>query len=215
MAAVHIRAAETFRALLEDHARAVLGYALRRTHDPADAADAVAETFLVVWRRLEDAPFGRETRPWLFGVARRTLANQRRVRRAGRRWANAYGARWNASFRSAGVRLTGGESGEQAWAAAALHVANTAPRLLIDAPGWKSLAPGWAHRRASRCHAEPRRLHAAPSLVAGCERRRVAVVNARQCRTARRPGDGCCRDGRRRASATGIRHAGARRRLRA
>jgi DNA-directed RNA polymerase specialized sigma24 family protein len=52
VAAVDIRAAETFRALFEGHARAVLGYALRRTDDPADAADAVAETFLVVRRRL-------------------------------------------------------------------------------------------------------------------------------------------------------------------
>src|SRR5262249_33967251 len=49
-----------------------------RVDDPADAADVVAETFLVAWRRLDDVPAGDETRPWLLGVARRVLANQRR-----------------------------------------------------------------------------------------------------------------------------------------
>jgi RNA polymerase sigma factor (sigma-70 family) len=36
----------------------------------------VAETFLTAWRRLGDVPA--EPRPWLLGVARRVLANQRR-----------------------------------------------------------------------------------------------------------------------------------------
>jgi RNA polymerase sigma-70 factor (ECF subfamily) len=39
--------------------------------------DAVAETMLVAWRRLEDLPAEREL-PWLYGTARRVLANQRR-----------------------------------------------------------------------------------------------------------------------------------------
>lgn len=54
---------------------AVRGYALRRT-SPDAAQDVVAETFLVAWRRLEDVPD--DALPWLFGVARRVLANQRR-----------------------------------------------------------------------------------------------------------------------------------------
>jgi RNA polymerase sigma-70 factor (ECF subfamily) len=67
-----------FRHLFDDHRRAVLGYALRRVADPADAADVLAETFLTAWRRLDDVPPDDETRPWLLGVARRVLANQRR-----------------------------------------------------------------------------------------------------------------------------------------
>ena len=43
--------------------------------DPADAADVVAETFLVAWRRLDEAPPDDQARPWLFGVARRVLSN--------------------------------------------------------------------------------------------------------------------------------------------
>src|SRR6266508_1230171 len=69
-----------FEALYRENYGRVLGYALRRASAHA-AHDVVADTFLVAWRRLEHVP---ETPlPWLLGVARRTLANQRRA--AGRR----------------------------------------------------------------------------------------------------------------------------------
>ncbi len=48
----------------------LLGYALRRVEQPADAADIVAETFLIAWRRRAEMPGGHETRLWLYGVAR-------------------------------------------------------------------------------------------------------------------------------------------------
>ena len=67
-----------FRALFEAEARDVLGYALRRVEDREDAADVVAETFGVAWRRIDEVPAGVEGRLWLFGVARRVLSNQRR-----------------------------------------------------------------------------------------------------------------------------------------
>jgi RNA polymerase sigma-70 factor (ECF subfamily) len=60
----------------------VSAYVLRRT-TPAEAEDVVAETFLVAWRRLDELPD--EPRPWLLGIARRVLANQRRA--TGRRHA--------------------------------------------------------------------------------------------------------------------------------
>ncbi len=69
-----------FERLYADHGRAVLAYALRRTSDPQDAADAVAETFFVAWRRLDEVPSG-AARLWLYGVARHVLANQRRSER--------------------------------------------------------------------------------------------------------------------------------------
>lgn len=65
----------TFTTLFENTHHALLAYAVRRVADPADAADVVAETFLVAWRRLPEVPPGDEARPWLFGVARRVLAN--------------------------------------------------------------------------------------------------------------------------------------------
>lgn len=67
-----------FRALYADHFDAVLGYALRRVSRPEDAADVTADTFLVAWRRLSHVPPEPQARPWLYGVARRVLANQRR-----------------------------------------------------------------------------------------------------------------------------------------
>src|SRR5918992_5175562 len=56
----------------------ILGYAVRRTESIEDAVDVVGETFLTAWRKLDEVPSGDQTRPWLYGVARRTLANQRR-----------------------------------------------------------------------------------------------------------------------------------------
>lgn len=70
--------ADRFRQAFDANARDVLGYALRRVEVAADAADVVAETFLVAWRRVQDMPAGTEARPWLFGVARGVLRNQRR-----------------------------------------------------------------------------------------------------------------------------------------
>lgn len=67
-----------FRRLYADHFDAVLAFALRRVDRPEDAADVAADTFLVAWRRLAHVPPAHETRPWLYGVARRVLANHRR-----------------------------------------------------------------------------------------------------------------------------------------
>ena len=55
----------------------MLGYAIRRTKDRAAAEEAVSETFLIAWRRLDAMPA--DALPWLLGVARKVLANQRRA----------------------------------------------------------------------------------------------------------------------------------------
>lgn len=57
---------------------AVVAYVLRRLPDRGDVADVVAETYLTLWRRFDDAPTGDSALPWIYGVARRTLANHRR-----------------------------------------------------------------------------------------------------------------------------------------
>jgi RNA polymerase sigma-70 factor, ECF subfamily len=71
---------ERFRSLYEANYHLILGYALRRA-EATDAADVAAETFTTAWRRLRDVPDGEEARLWLYGVARRVLANQRRAER--------------------------------------------------------------------------------------------------------------------------------------
>jgi RNA polymerase sigma factor (sigma-70 family) len=67
-----------FQAVYEAHYGAVAAYVRRRTTDRADAQDAVADTFTIAWRRLDEVPDGEAALAWLYGVARRVLANQRR-----------------------------------------------------------------------------------------------------------------------------------------
>ncbi|MGP3960919.1 RNA polymerase sigma factor [Nonomuraea sp. 3N208] len=59
----------------------ILGYAIRRCELPEDASDVVAETFAIAWRRIDDVPAGEEATLWLYGVARKALANHRRGER--------------------------------------------------------------------------------------------------------------------------------------
>jgi len=69
---------QRFETLYRANARSILAYALTRT-SREDAQDVVANTFLVAWRRFDavsDAPL-----PWLIGVARKVLADQRRSER--------------------------------------------------------------------------------------------------------------------------------------
>ena len=75
---------DRFRRVYERTFASLLAYALRRVEQPADAADVVAETFLVAWRRGRRMPDGDEATLWLYGVARRVLDNHHRggVRRA-------------------------------------------------------------------------------------------------------------------------------------
>src|ERR1700743_555243 len=70
-----------FEAVYTANHAPILGYALRRTTRPEDAADVLAETFLTAWRRLDEVPDGDGARLWLYGVARRVLANYYRGER--------------------------------------------------------------------------------------------------------------------------------------
>jgi RNA polymerase sigma-70 factor, ECF subfamily len=67
-----------FRRLFAEHYRDVLAYALRRCEERADAEDVVAGTFAVAWRRFADAPGDEFRLAWLYAIAARVLANQRR-----------------------------------------------------------------------------------------------------------------------------------------
>jgi len=71
---------DRFCALYEENYHRILGYALRRT-DSSEAADVVAETFTTAWRRLDAVPEGEGARLWLYGTARRVLANHHRAQR--------------------------------------------------------------------------------------------------------------------------------------
>lgn len=68
---------ERFERLFRSHYGDVVRYAVRRV-GPDAAQEVVAETFLVAWRRLEDVPD--RALPWLYGTARRVVANELRRR---------------------------------------------------------------------------------------------------------------------------------------
>ncbi|MDP1793704.1 MAG: sigma-70 family RNA polymerase sigma factor [Acidimicrobiales bacterium] len=77
---------DRFRALFDECFQPLHAYTRRRAH-PADVDDVVAEVLATAWRRLDEIPVGREL-PWVYGVARRALANHRRgITR--RRWLQA------------------------------------------------------------------------------------------------------------------------------
>jgi RNA polymerase sigma factor (sigma-70 family) len=69
-----------FRQLYAEHFDALLAYAVRRVDQPHEAADVVADVFVVAWRRVGGLPPGDEARLWLYGVARKVVFNQRRGR---------------------------------------------------------------------------------------------------------------------------------------
>ncbi|MFI6799968.1 RNA polymerase sigma factor [Streptosporangium canum] len=67
-----------FEAVYRETYDQIAAYAARRCDSPQDAADVVAETFTVAWRRVGELPPGQEARLWLYGVARKVLADHRR-----------------------------------------------------------------------------------------------------------------------------------------
>ena len=68
---------DVLRALVPD----LLAYFGRRLQDHEDAADALGETLLVLWRRRSRVPDDVEgTRQYAFGIARNVLASARRGR---------------------------------------------------------------------------------------------------------------------------------------
>ena len=80
---------ERFRSLYEGHYDVMRDYCLRRLPSD-DANDALAEIFMVAWRRLDSVPEGDQARLWFFGVARKVIStNQRGARRRVRLTARA------------------------------------------------------------------------------------------------------------------------------
>jgi RNA polymerase sigma factor (sigma-70 family) len=126
---------ERFRSLYEANYHLILGYALRRA-DAADAADVVAETFTTAWRRLRDVPEGEEARLWLYGVARRVLANQQRAARRRLRLAGRLRDESRAAPSSAAEPAVGRD------ARTAFSRLRREDRELLALTAWEGLDPG-------------------------------------------------------------------------
>lgn len=158
-----LAARERLTALYGSHGRAVLAYALRRAPTPEDAADVVAETFLVAWRRLGDVPEEPQARLWLYGVARRALLNQQRGTRRRERLAE----RLRVEARNTAAAAPAEERAERVLAGLARLRDDDRELLLLVA--WEDLSPADAARvleispvaARTRLHRARRRLRAA------------------------------------------------------
>ncbi len=66
---------QRFRVLYDRYVRSIEAYCTRRlAHDRVD--DAVAETFLVAWKRIDDVPDNDDALLWLFRVAYRVICHE-------------------------------------------------------------------------------------------------------------------------------------------
>ena len=124
-----------FEALFRATRAPLLGYLTRRA--PAeDAADLLADVYLVAWRRRADLPPGPERRLWLFGVARRLVADHHRS--AGVR-ADAVGA--VVPVEPCGERDARGDA-----VRAALETLGDLDRELVTLTTWEGLSTAEASR---------------------------------------------------------------------
>lgn len=152
-----------FGQLYREQGRAILGYALRRVDDPEDAADVVAETFLVAWRRLGEVPVDAGARLWLYAVARRVIANLNRSERRRTR----LGERLSETLRTE-LATRRAPSGEAAEALRAIGELGDEDRELLLLVSWEGLSPAQVAKvlgvsalaARSRLHRARRRLRA-------------------------------------------------------
>lgn len=68
-----------FNEIYSRYGKLIQAYCARRTSSPL-VADAVAETFLVAWRRLDQIEDVNTALPWLYGTAYRVISHQWRSR---------------------------------------------------------------------------------------------------------------------------------------
>lgn len=129
-------ASDRFRMMFDEHSGALLSYGLRRCHSAADAADLVAETMLVAWRRIDEVPPDGGTLPWLYGVARFVLSNQRR----GLRRRDRLSARLASEVEDL-VPDTADISASHAWVRDALATLNELDREVLTLTLWEGLTP--------------------------------------------------------------------------
>ena len=135
--------------LFRQYSSRVLDYAHSRGMSWAESEDVVAEVYLVCWRRLDDVPS--DALPWLFGVARKVVANRHRSRR--RRDALRERAEQNLPGLSQDVPRGGGD----AVLLAALHQLSERDQEILLLVGWDDLS----HEEVAR--------------VLGCKPRAVRV----------------------------------------
>lgn len=161
----------------------LLRYLTRRTRSPEEAADLLAETYLVAWRRLEAIPAGDEARLWLFGVARNLLKKGASRSRAAELLVERLALELRAA-RQAGDAAT--EDRSQLVRAAFARLGEV-DREILMLTAWEGLAPGQiagvvgmsANRVRVRLHRARTRLRRELRPVKPPPPHRAAVVSTR------------------------------------
>jgi RNA polymerase sigma-70 factor (ECF subfamily) len=179
-----VGAEQRFRALYLAHYRQVYMYFRRRT-DIEYARDGTADTFLVAWRRLDDVPDGDRTLPWLYGTARRVLANQWRSRRRSDRLREKLTGIGGAMEPGPEARVV--PSAEAQSVLDAMNRLRTSDREIIRLAEWEGLSHGEiAAALGCRTHAVDQRMSRA--------RRRLAAELGLDRASSARPAEGVHRE---------------------
>lgn len=128
---------QRFERCFERNYADVARFCARRAPTPHEAEDLATEVFAIAWRRLADVPAEPEDRLWLFGVARRVLANAARGERRRLRLAS----RLQAEPPPPPSPPPSGGSEARA-VARALAALGARDRELLLLTGWEDLRPG-------------------------------------------------------------------------
>jgi RNA polymerase sigma-70 factor (ECF subfamily) len=129
--------ASMFEELFRDTRTDLLAYLLRRAASAEDAADLLAETYLIAWRRLDAIPSGKQARLWLFGVARNLL-----MKGAGRRRsADALVERLAADLRATKHPSQPVEDERLRAIRSALAALDERDREIVTLTAWEGLSP--------------------------------------------------------------------------
>jgi RNA polymerase sigma factor (sigma-70 family) len=115
----------------------LLAYIMRRAQSAEDAADVLAETYLVAWQKLDAIPAGERARLWLFGVARNLLLKSARRHRS----RHALVERLAGELRSAYPSPAPAEDERSAALYAALAALPECQREIVMLTAWEALTP--------------------------------------------------------------------------
>lgn len=133
---------DRFTGLYERYYRQIWAYVVRRIPAGGDPGDVVAEVFATVWRRLDGVPAEPDTLLWLYGTARRMVANHTRSsRRRQLLWGRLAGLRDSQETGSwSGGDPAGDHAGDRAEVLRALDRLRPAEREAIRLAIWEDLA---------------------------------------------------------------------------
>jgi RNA polymerase sigma-70 factor (ECF subfamily) len=128
---------DTFEQLFRDTRTDLLAYILRRSRNAEDAADVLAETYLVAWQKLDRVPKDEQARLWLFGVARNLLMKGASRRRSG----NALVERLAGELRSADLAPSPLEHERRDALRTVLAALPVRDREILTMTAWEGLTP--------------------------------------------------------------------------